>query len=117
MRKPGIANGLADGRAGATQGLDVVEVDLVKFLPDEGFQLALFEELPIGVGGDDEASGNVDAATGQVLDHLTERGAFAADQCNVAEADAVERKNNSVVHGSCLSGFRKSGRVQAGLRR
>src|SRR5258708_768794 len=84
-----VADGLADLRPGPAQGLDVVEVDAVELAFDKALELTLFEELIVGVGGDDKAPGDPNSEAGKMTDHLTEGGAFTADEGDVFEPDVV----------------------------
>ena len=113
--EPGIADGLTDLRSATAQGLHVIEIDAVEFGFYKGFEPALFEELPVGVGGDDEAAGDLNAYAGEVLEHFAEGGALAADEGDIIESNAFEGNYDSVLHESffvvvrkgCLSGVRE----------
>src|SRR6185312_7609116 len=98
MREARIADGLADPGAGAAKRLHACKIDPVELRPDKRFQPALLQELPVGFGRNDKAARDADTRTLQVLDHFAERGAFAANERDIAETYVFQGKDDPVIH-------------------
>src|SRR5690606_34918547 len=86
-REIGLHDPLADLRAGLGQGVDIIHIQGVEGSMDTIVQTALLEEIPIGLCGSGKATRYGYTGTGEVADHLAQRGVLAPYSLNIVIAE------------------------------
>ncbi len=113
-REWGIDDPLTNLRADFGQGGHVVDVQCFQRVFDPLRQTFVLQEITVSLCGCRKATGNAYAGTGQLADHLAERGVFAANLLNVGHAQLFEPNDVIVCH---LKHSCKDKNVKAGFYR
>ena len=81
---------MADLRAGLSQSVHIIDIELVQDSIDAVVEATLLEELAIGVCRGGKAAGNRNTGIGQIADHFAERSIFAPDPLYIVNAQLLE---------------------------
>ncbi len=81
---------ISDLSSPSHQVIDVPGLQVLEHLFDFILNPCIFEEVPIGIGGNGKAIGNADPFIMEFSIHLSKGGALSADHGNIIYADFIK---------------------------